>query len=474
MLIWAAQAAAQETAKKKFWILDPLYIALGTLLAFFYAVIPNYGVAIMLLTAAACVLRMPLVAKQVKSQREMQRIQPELKRLQAKYKEDPQKRNEEMMKLYKEHNVNPFAGCLPVLLQMPLFIVLYRLILNLSAQPPKHIPQASRLYRDLVADGGRLNAFGMNLGEGAKTVQGFANLLPYLVLIALVVGTGLYQQRQMTARTPAAATNTQMQVMGKIVPVFLGFISFQVPAGVVLYFLVSNLFQIGQQAVLFRRQEAVPAPGTGRKVIDTKTAAAEAGPPGGLTGLLNRLMKAPALDPRPNGPAGDAKRGLDPDGRAEDGAAPSGPGTGIQADGAEPAGRRDKGAGSAGSTGGRATGKGPAASGAGRTKPQDEPTGRAKAVPRDKAAPAAPAPAGGFLGRWFGGRGRTGAGMAPTRPASKPGPKGSSGRSSGKASANGRGGSGAAGGGRASGRAQPKGQGSSGAKSRSRNSRRGR
>lgn len=459
MLIWAAQAAAQETAKKKFWILDPLYIALGTLLAFFYAVIPNYGIAIMLLTAAACVLRMPLVAKQVKSQREMQRIQPELKRLQAKYKEDPQKRNEEMMKLYKEHNVNPFAGCLPVLLQMPLFIVLYRLILNLSAQPPKHIPEASRLYRDLVADGGRLNAFGMNLGEGAKTVQGFANLLPYLVLIALVVGTGLYQQRQMTARTPAAAMNTQMQVMGKIVPVFLGFISFQVPAGVVLYFLVSNLFQIGQQAVLFRRQEAVPAPGTGRKAIDTRMAPeGDAAPPGGFSGLLNRLMKAPALDPDSSGPAGDAKRAMDPDGRAEDGPAPRGSGSGTRPDRAEPARRPDK---VAGPPGGKATGKGPAASGAGRTKPQAEPTGRAKAVPRDNAAPVAPA--GGFLGRWFGGRGKTGGGVAPTSPASKPRPKGSSGRSSGKASANGRGG-----------RAQPKGQGSAGAKSRSRNSRRGR
>src|SRR5918911_1395533 len=128
-------------AAEKFWILDPLYTALGGLLAWFYSVIPSFGVAIILLTVAVSILRMPLVAKQVKSQQEMQRIQPELKRIQAKYKSEPQKRNEELMKLYKEHNVNPFAGCLPVLLQMPLFIVLYRLILNLSATPPKHIPK---------------------------------------------------------------------------------------------------------------------------------------------------------------------------------------------------------------------------------------------------------------------------------------------------------------------------------------------
>ena len=250
-------------AAEKFWILDPLYAAFGFALAWFYGLIPSFGVAIILLTVAVSILRMPLVAKQVKSQQEMQRIQPELKRIQAKYKNEPQKRNEEMMKLYKEHEVNPFAGCLPLLLQMPLFIVLYRMVLGLGEARPKHIPRTSSLFEALQESGGEMQSFGMDLAEAASKVSGFFTLLPYLVLIGLVIATGLYQQRQMTARLPKDAQNTQMAVIGKIFPAFLGLISWSIPAGVVLYFLVSNLWQIGQQAVLFRKQDEQKAAAAG-------------------------------------------------------------------------------------------------------------------------------------------------------------------------------------------------------------------
>ena len=252
-------------AAEKFWILDPLYAAFGSVLAWCYSLIPSFGVAIMLLTVAVSIIRMPLVAKQVRSQREMQRIQPELKRIQAKYKTEPQKRNEEMMKLYKEHNVNPFAGCLPLLLQMPLFIVLYRLILDLGRPDPKHIPGSSQLFRALQAAGGKMESFGMDLAESASKAGsgGFANLLPYLVLIALVIGTGIFQQRQMTARLPKESMNSQIAIMGKIFPIFLGFISWTIPAGVVVYFFVSNLWQIGQQAYLFRHKEEDKPVGAG-------------------------------------------------------------------------------------------------------------------------------------------------------------------------------------------------------------------
>src|SRR2546426_9225329 len=97
-------------------IFDPLYTALGTLLAWLYDVIPSYGVAIVLLTVAVRLVLYPLTVKQTKSMQAMQRVQPELKRLQQKYKSDRQKLNEEMMKFYKENNINPLAGCLPLLL----------------------------------------------------------------------------------------------------------------------------------------------------------------------------------------------------------------------------------------------------------------------------------------------------------------------------------------------------------------------
>jgi YidC/Oxa1 family membrane protein insertase len=270
-------------AAKKFWILDPLYSALGTLLAWFYSVIPSYGVAIVLLTLAVRLVTFPLTAKQAKSQQEMQRVQPELKRLQAKYKNDKQKLNEEMMKLYKEHHVNPFGGCLPLLIQMPVLIVLYRLILGLTHKPnPKNIPTSSSLYHALKASGGKMVSWGIDLAKRAADVKG-SKLPFYLVLVVLVVATGYYQQRQLTSRAPKDGVNPQMQMMGKVFPLIFGLISWSIPAGVVVYFLVSNIWQIGQQAVIFRRQ-GPPSGSSGTTTTEgadggKKTGSSKAAPP---------------------------------------------------------------------------------------------------------------------------------------------------------------------------------------------------
>ncbi len=222
-------------------VLDPIYNAMGAVLAFFYSVIPSYGAAIALLTVAVRIFLIPLTTKQVKSQQAMQRIQPELKRLQAKYKNDRQKLNEEMMKFYRENKVNPLAGCLPILLQAPLFLVLYRLILDLNARPePKHLPGDSKLFAALLESGGEMISWGMDLARSASSVGGFG-AFPYYVLVALTVATGYFQQRQMTARMPKGSVNPQMQMIGKIFPAMIGIISLTVPAGVVVYFIVSNL-----------------------------------------------------------------------------------------------------------------------------------------------------------------------------------------------------------------------------------------
>ncbi|MDQ4070776.1 MAG: YidC/Oxa1 family membrane protein insertase [Actinomycetota bacterium] len=234
-------------------VLDPIYNTMGTVLAFFYSVIPSYGMAIALLTVTVRIFLIPLTTKQVKSQQAMQRIQPELKRLQAKYKNDRQKLNEEMMKFYRENKVNPLAGCLPILLQAPLFIVLYRLIIDLNARPePKHLPRDSNLFTSLLESGGEMVSWGMDLARSAGSVGGIGNAFPYYVLVALTVATGYYQQRQMTARMPKGTANQQMQMIAKIFPVMIGAISLSVPAGVVVYFVVSNVWQIGQQAITFR------------------------------------------------------------------------------------------------------------------------------------------------------------------------------------------------------------------------------
>lgn len=270
--------------------LDPLHMALGAALAFFYAIVPSFAFSIIMLTIGVRVALIPLTAKQLKSQQAMQRLQPELKKLQAKYKGDRQTLNEEMMKLYKEHKANPLAGCLPLLLQMPLFIVLYRLILGLSRVPPKHIPIGSSLYKSIVASGGKLKSFGIDLAVKPGSVPGgLVKALPYFVMVALVVATGYYQQRQMSARMPKGdGVNNQMQAVMKVFPLFFGVISLSVPAGVVVYFFISNLWQIGQQAVAFRHMP-MPEPAPGPKAGaggNAKGGAASAG--GGLGGLLQQ------------------------------------------------------------------------------------------------------------------------------------------------------------------------------------------
>ncbi len=301
---------------------DWLYNALGQVLAFFYSLAPSYGFAIIMLTITVRVLLIPLTAKQVKSQRAMQLLQPELKKLQVKYKGERQKLNEEMMKLYKEHKANPLAGCLPLILQMPLFIVLYRIIIDLSKVPPKHIPLASDLYAALVESGGKLQSFGIDLAKKPQSVVG-------LLLVAAVVASGYFQQKQMTSRMSKDAINPQMQMITKIMPVFFGLISLSVPTGVVLYFVTSNLWQIGQQAVAFRNR---PVPGDSDDESDDEPSEGSAGgkPLATKGGGTNPKGGAPAKggggggSPRAGGGGGSAKSGGS--GAAKSGGPPKGGG----------------------------------------------------------------------------------------------------------------------------------------------------
>ena len=241
---------------------NSLVDGMGAILAFLYSVIPNYGFAIIGLTVLVRLALFPLTAKQARSMQKMQLIQPELKRLQAQYKNDRQKLNEEIMKFYKENKVNPMAGCLPLVLQMPIFFALYQVLIS----PQKRLPTDSKLYEAFCGnlpvsqckDPKGLSFLGMDLGEAAAKVSGgFVDALPYFLLISLVVVTGYLQFKQTQSRQTQA--NPQMAMMGKIFPVMFAFISYSLPSGVVLYFLVSNAWQIGQQALIFRTMPAPPA-----------------------------------------------------------------------------------------------------------------------------------------------------------------------------------------------------------------------
>src|SRR5436190_6336554 len=127
---------------------DPFLKAIAWVLAQIYSVVPDLGVSIIVLTLLIMLLLYPLTAKQAKSMIAMQRVQPEIKKLQAKYKNDRQKLNEEMMKFYKENQINPLGGCLPLLLQMPIFIALFQTLRD----NPKFIPHPPARFSQMYVD----------------------------------------------------------------------------------------------------------------------------------------------------------------------------------------------------------------------------------------------------------------------------------------------------------------------------------
>ena len=261
-------------------IFHPLFVAVADVLAFIYAIVPNYALAIILLTILIMALLTPLTIKSTKSMIAMQALQPEMQKLRQKYKgaENREQLNQEMMKLYKEQGVSPTGGCLPMFLQMPALIVLYDVIKGLtntvskgtvippgypmSGQKctetlcaiPRYIPHSSTMYQHLVATPGQMVAFGINLALKPFSHHGaWYNYIPYFALVALAVGLQYLQMSQMTKRNPAAAkANPQMQSMQKIMPLIFAYIYFIIPAGVVLYMIVSTAIRIGTQDFIFR------------------------------------------------------------------------------------------------------------------------------------------------------------------------------------------------------------------------------
>jgi YidC/Oxa1 family membrane protein insertase len=236
----------------------------------FYAVIPSYGVAIILLTLTVRILILPLSIKQTRSMREMQVIQPELKKLQAKFKGNRQKLNEATMALYKEHNVNPFGGCLPLVAQFPVLIGLFYVI----RRPLEYLNANTALAVGLRDVPEKVNSFlGLSLNCSSASVidkapecgSGFVAALPYLVLVALMGFTTYYSQKQMQARQGAQQPQ-QMQMFMRILPVMLMFFAFSFPTGVVIYWLTTNVWQIVQQRIMLMAVPPVPA---GKKPADT-------------------------------------------------------------------------------------------------------------------------------------------------------------------------------------------------------------
>jgi YidC/Oxa1 family membrane protein insertase len=242
-------------------IFNQLIEGLGIVLRFFHDLFDGFagahawGIGIIFLTITVRIVLLPLAVKQINSMRGMQRLQPEIKKVQAKYKTDRemmrknpekyrerrQKQQEEMMALYKEHGVNPAAGCLPLLLQMPIFFALFRLL-----QDERWVPELRGAPFGPIGD--------------LSSIAGFDDV-GALLLVVLMGATTFYSQKQMMKSNPTAADNPQQKVLLYVMPAILLIFAFQMPVGVLLYWVTTNVWTIAQQFVMFRRVD----PGAGAK-----------------------------------------------------------------------------------------------------------------------------------------------------------------------------------------------------------------
>jgi YidC/Oxa1 family membrane protein insertase len=239
--------------------LSPLEKALKWLLLMFYRIVPNYGVAIILLTLLVKVVFFPLTKKGSEATLRMQAMSPKIKELQTKYKDNPQKMNAEMAEFYKKEGYNPLSGCLPMLLQIPIFFAMYNLFNNhFDLRGAMFIP---RWIPDL------------SLPEAIYTFSTFR--IPFLGWSAIRLLPFIYVGSQLlygkVTQTPDQQGNAQMKMMLYVMPIVFFFILYDVPSGLLIYWIFSNVLTMVQQVAINKYL----AP---KRAAQAAAAAAQAGP----------------------------------------------------------------------------------------------------------------------------------------------------------------------------------------------------
>lgn len=241
------------------FILNPFV----TLLTFLYSVFNHDMVlAIIVFTVLIRLLTYPLTAQQQRSSAAMQQLQPELKKLQEKHKNDREKLAQEQMRLYREYGINPLGGCLPMLIQFPIFIALYQAIIHaLAVTPLQLIDLSGRLLIPGLDGVIPLDHMwlGMNLSQapnlGAISISNPVSLIPIALPILVVVTTWL--QFKVTMPPPAPSDDgkpnqaqAMSQSMGTIMPLMYGFFALSFSVGLSVYFIASNVIGIVQYALM--------------------------------------------------------------------------------------------------------------------------------------------------------------------------------------------------------------------------------
>ena len=202
------------------------------LLGFFYSLVHNWGWALIILSVAVYLLLFPLSIKQMRSMKEMQILQPKIEALRKEYKDNPQRLNKEIMELYKEHKVNPLSGCLPLLLQMPIFFALYQALIRSVALRGAHF-----MWITDLSSPDKLWVFKNSI----PLLGNQLNILPILMAI------GMFVQQKISMAKTTGETAQQQKIMVIIMPIMFGVIFYQMPSGLVLYWFVNSMLMLGYQ-----------------------------------------------------------------------------------------------------------------------------------------------------------------------------------------------------------------------------------
>ncbi|HIY83093.1 YidC/Oxa1 family membrane protein insertase [Rubneribacter sp.] len=207
---------------------------------FFYQMCGDWGLAIIIVTLIIRLLLFPLMQKQTKSSYNMQKVQPLMQEIQRKYSDDPQRMQEEMQKLYAEVKFNPLAGCLPMLLQMPVFIALFQVLSEMGTRTQGTSYEFYNLVPNLV------------MRPSEAFASGFGTFVPYLVLLVVFAGATFLPMVLMQLGNKDNPQRNQTLIMSGVMSLFMLWIGWGSPAGVLLYWGVSSLFGLAQQQITMR------------------------------------------------------------------------------------------------------------------------------------------------------------------------------------------------------------------------------
>jgi YidC/Oxa1 family membrane protein insertase len=280
---------------------------------------PAWALSIILLTITVRLLLFPLFVKQIHSQRRMQQLAPQIKELQTRHKGDRETLNTELMKLYKDNNANPISGCLPLILQLPVFFALFRVMNEFRPKNGEFHPKYG-LSEELLKQGAHAKVFGAPISAALNSspallreLGGASTTAVRVVAVTMIVlmgATTFWTQRQMMARAGTPVNDQQAQVqkfMLYVLPLSFAVFGYSFPIGVLLYWLTTNVWSMGQQHYVIKR---MPPPVTGGSAGGPK-----GGPSGdrkgpGSGGGPAKPGKAKNVEPEPDGPEASTTSGV--------------------------------------------------------------------------------------------------------------------------------------------------------------------